>query len=97
MRAGSNTIEVILADGWWVGRVGTTGDCCQYGDKTALLLNAEIEYMDGTHQTVTAEDGVSSPGPIIFADLFVGEKYDARKKAEDWKPVLKADYPMSNT
>lgn len=96
VRAGSNTIEVILADGWWVGRVGTTGDCCQYGDKTALLLNVEIEYMDGTHQTVTAEDGVSSPGPIIFADLFVGEKYDARIKAEDWKPVLKADYPMDN-
>ncbi|MBP3900655.1 MAG: family 78 glycoside hydrolase catalytic domain, partial [Blautia sp.] len=96
MHEGTNTIEVILADGWWVGRVGTTGDCCQYGDKTALLLNAEIEYMDGTHQTVTAEDGVSSPGPIIFADLFVGEKYDARKKTEDWKPVFKADYPMDN-
>ncbi|MBR2766059.1 MAG: family 78 glycoside hydrolase catalytic domain [Blautia sp.] len=96
VRPGANTIEVILADGWWTGRVGTTGDCCQYGDKTALLLNAEIEYMDGTHQTVAAENAVSSPGPVIFADLFVGEKYDARIQPSDWKPVLKADYPMDN-
>ena len=63
--SGKNTLEVTLADGWWVGRVGTTGDCCQYGDRTALLINAEIEYMDGTRQTVTGEDGVSAPGPIL--------------------------------
>ena len=96
VRKGDNTLEVTLADGWWAGRVGTTGDCCQYGDKTALLLNAEIEYMDGTRQTVTAEDGVSAPGPIVFADLFVGEKYDARIEPSDWKPVIKVDYPMDN-
>lgn len=96
VRCGANAIEVILADGWWTGRVGTTGDCCQYGDRTALLLNAELEYMDGTRQTVTAEDGAASPGPIRFADLFVGEKYDARLAPEDWRPVLRADYPMDN-
>lgn len=105
VREGQNVIGVSLADGWWAGRVGTTGDCCQYGDKTALLLNAEIEYMDGTCQSVTAENGVSSTGPIIFADLFVGEKYDARLEMNGWstpafddslwKPVLKADYPKN--
>lgn len=79
-----NVIGVILADGWWAGRVGTTGDCCQYGNTTALLLDAEIEYMDGTKETVTGEAGVSSTGPIIFSDLFVGEKYDARKEMPGW-------------
>ena len=93
---GENTILVTLADGWWVGRVGTTGDCCQYGDRVALLLNADIEYMDDTRQTVTAEDGVSATGPIIFADLFVGEKVDACKDFGEWKLVNKADYPMDN-
>ena len=94
--SGKNTLEVTLADGWWVGRVGTTGDCCQYGDRTALLINAEIEYMDGARQTVTGEDGMSATGPIVFADLFVGEKFDARIEPSDWKQVIKADYPMDN-
>lgn len=34
--AGKNVFALILADGWWAGRVGTTGDCCQYGDKLGL-------------------------------------------------------------
>ena len=32
-------------------------------------------------------------GPIIFSDLFVGEKYDARKELSGW---LKTDYDDSN-
>ena len=105
LQKGKNVICVTLADGWWVGRVGTTGDCCQYGDTTALLLDADIEYMDGTTETITADQGVSSTGPIIFSDLFVGEKYDATKEIRtwtlptfddsDWIPVIKKDYNKS--
>ena len=102
LHRGENVIGVILADGWWTGRVGTTADCCQYGNTIGLLLDAEIEYCDGTKQVVTGESGVSSTGPIIFSDLFVGEKYDATKEMDgwstpgfddrDWQPVLKKDY-----
>ena len=42
LKTEENVIGVILADGWWAGRVGTTGDCCQYGNTTALLLDAEV-------------------------------------------------------
>lgn len=97
-----NALGVVLADGWWAGRVGTTGDCCQYGDTTALLLDMDIEYMDGTKETVTGERGLSSTGPIVFSDLFVGEKYDANLEqpgwdypgfdSSGWVPVIKKDY-----
>lgn len=103
---GTNVIGVVLADGWWVGRVGTTGDCCQYGNTVGLLLDAVIEYNDGTTQFVSGEQGVSSPGPIIFSDLFVGEKYDAAREMpgwstasfhdETWTPVLKKEYGKEN-
>ena len=106
LRAGENVIGVTLADGWWAGRVGTTGDCCQYGDKVGLLLNCEIEFMDGTKQVVTAEDGVSHTGPIVYSDLFVGERYDARLETPGWNApgfddsqwllVNKVHYPMDN-
>ena len=106
LRAGKNVIGIILADGWWVGRVGTTGDCCQYGNTVGLWLFLEILYTDGSRQVVNGNDGVSSIGPIIFSDLFVGEKYDARLEKTDWcipgfdesswAPVEMKDWPTTN-
>ena len=106
IRPGDNAVGAVLADGWWAGRVGTTGDCCQYGDTTALLMDLEIEYTDGTRQTVTGDGGVSHTGPIVFSDLFVGEKYDARLELPgwdapgfddgDWTPVQKKDYDKNH-
>lgn len=106
LTAGSNVIGVVLADGWWTGRVGTTGDCCQYGNTIGLLLDTVIEYNDGTFEYVLGEQGLSSAGPIIFSDLFVGEKYNAEKELPGWStnhfddstwlPVQKRDYSKDN-
>ncbi len=103
---GKNVIGVILADGWWTGRVGTTADCCQYGDTIGLLLDAEITYSDGTKEFFSGEQGVSGTGPIVFSDLFVGEKYDAGREMAGWStpawddshwlPVQKKEYPKDN-
>lgn len=106
IRPGENVFALILADGWWAGRVGTTGDCCQYGNRLGLLLEAVLEYSDGTRQVISGEDGVSSTGPLVYSDLFVGEKYDAAKELggwelagyddRQWKKVLPVQYPMNN-
>lgn len=106
LREGENVLGVILGDGWWAGRVGTTGDSCQYGDKLALLLECCIQYQDGSKQLVTGEDGFSHSGPIVFSDLFVGEKYDAQREFPGWDepgydqtgwlPLTKVSYPMDN-
>ena len=103
LRPGENVIGAVLADGWWAGRVGTTADCCQYGNTTGLLLDGEIAYADGTTDFISAEQGLSCTGPVIFSDLFVGEKYDAGKEMpgwsmpgfddRNWLPVLKKEYP----
>ena len=106
LREGKNVIGVELADGWWSGRTGMSGDSCQFGDTTGLLLEARITFEDGTVQTVSAENGVSHTGPLVRSDIFVGEKYDARLEmpnwdtaefpADDWKPVKKAEYGFEN-
>ena len=56
LREGKNVLGVILGDGWWAGRVGTTGDSCQYGDRLGLLLELRADYQDGHTQRVTGED-----------------------------------------
>ncbi len=38
---GPNEIVATLADGWWIGRIGLSGDSCQYGDRLGLLLQLE--------------------------------------------------------
>ena len=97
---------IILADGWWIGRVGLTGDSCQFGQTLGVIIQANITYEDGTEEIVTGEDGVSSTGPLIFSDIFVGEKYDATKEltgwcnrdynASAWSSLKKADYSKDN-
>ncbi|WP_232311212.1 alpha-L-rhamnosidase [Robertmurraya korlensis] len=82
---GDNVLGVIVADGWYTGRIQLTGHSCQYGNKLGLLLQLEMEYEDGTIEIVTSDENfVSSPGPWQYADLFIGEKYDARLEQEAW-------------
>lgn len=103
---GENVIGIELADGWWAGRVGMYGDSCQYGDTTGLLLEGRFFLEDGKDIIVTAEDGKSMTGPLIFSDLFIGEKYDATKEIDgwnmpgyddsSWKSVIRKEYSTEN-
>ena len=106
LNTGENVIGIILADGWWVGRVGLTGDTCQFGQTLGLIIESDIVYIDGTKEKYSGADGRSSTGPLIFSDIFVGEKYDATKELKDWcntcyddsawEPLIKVDYPKTN-
>lgn len=103
---GENVIGLILSDGWWSGRVGLTGEACQYGSTIGYLLEGRIVYPDGEVEIISGEKGVSATGPICYSDLFVGERYDARLENPDWckagyddtnwQPVIPKDYPTEN-
>jgi alpha-L-rhamnosidase len=104
---GVNVLGAVLADGWYCGRIGLPGNSCQYGDRLALLLQLEIEYQDGSRQWVISDqDFKSSTGPLVYSDLFIGERYDARRENANWyepdfddhswSPVTIADYGYAN-
>lgn len=83
--AGENVLGAILADGWFCGRIGLPGDSCQYGEKLALLMQLEIDYQDGERQTIISDSAFkSSTGALVYSDLFIGEKYDARLEPSGW-------------
>ncbi|WP_243077187.1 alpha-L-rhamnosidase [Microbacterium sp. SS28] len=85
LQAGDNALGVALADGWWAGRIGLTGSSAQFGDTTSATWTLVATFADGTTQTVTSDAGVCSiPGPWRYADLFVGEHFDARELAAGW-------------
>ncbi|WP_374313383.1 family 78 glycoside hydrolase catalytic domain [Microbacterium sp.] len=99
VHSGDNVIGAWLGDGWWRGHLGWGGKKALYGDDLGVLVQLEIEYSDGSRQTVATGPGwVSSAGPIVSADLYDGEHFDARRfdpawstpgcDASEWAPVV---------
>lgn len=92
---GANAIGAVLADGWYAGYLGygllvgygpfKTGRSF-YGKTPALLAQLEIEYADGTRETIGTDPSwqVSGDGPIREADFLMGEAFDARRDRPDW-------------
>lgn len=77
----NNIINIDLADGWYRGSVGAWGLKNQYGCETKILAQLEIQYTDGTKDTVATDSSWlwSNDGAISFADNKDGEIVDANK------------------
>lgn len=110
LKTGNNACGVMLADGWWSGRIGVGGECGQYGMSRAFLLQIELIYADGANEAIISDENFrcSADGPIRYSDIFIGEKQDHNytqnieefSKAgfddQHWSPVTTADYGYDN-
>jgi len=85
VRPGANALGAILGDGWYASVLSYSGQRYFYGGYPRLLAQLEIEYSDGTRETI-ASDGTwhAATGPIRSADLMAGCVYDARLQRVDW-------------
>ena len=91
LQQGKNTLRVLLGDGWWIGRVGITGDSCQYGDRLAFLAQLELNYEDGSTETICTDGKfLSRESHIKYSDLFMGEKWDLTAQIGEWIPCKTA-------
>jgi alpha-L-rhamnosidase len=85
LKQGKNAIGAIVADGWYSGYYGFHRRRNHYGDKPRFLLQLEIEYDDGSAETITSnKNWKASCGPFLEADLLMGETYDGRKEISGW-------------
>ena len=84
VKRGKNAIGAFIAPGWYAGHVGGFG-MAQFGLMPALLMQLEITYADGTTERIaTDRSWKSSLGPLVQADLVMGETYDARRELTGW-------------
>jgi alpha-L-rhamnosidase len=84
LRNGDNAIGAIIGDGWYAGHVGLGGPQ-RYGKVARVWGQLEVEYADGTRQTIVTDGSWrGSRGPIIQSDMLMGEIYDARKELTGW-------------
>ena len=92
---GDNALGAVVAEGWYSGYVGygllvgygpNKVGRYFYGKTPALRAQLEIDYTDGTHETVATDATwrVTDRGPTREADLIMGETYDARAELGNW-------------
>jgi alpha-L-rhamnosidase len=85
LHQGQNAIGAILADGWYAGYLGWSRDRSNYGRSTRLLAQLCVEYADGSSQVfATGPDWKASTGPILLADILMGQTCDARREMPGW-------------
>lgn len=107
LKQGKNAALVTIGDGWYRGNLEFNFKRNRYGKEVGLLFQLEIEYTDGTKQTVTSDNSWKSSlnSPVRASDIYNGETYDARLAAnpmaqtfigKGWSPVRVADYGYDN-
>jgi alpha-L-rhamnosidase len=87
LRAGNNAFGIILGDGWYAGYVGLGGPQ-RYGPQALALAQLEVEFADGTRQTIATDNSwKAANGPLLQSDMLMGETYDARRELPGWSTV----------
>jgi len=80
-----NSMGAMLGDGWFRGNIGWQDQRNYYGSKLALLAQLQLNYTDGTTETITTDNSwKATTGPILFSDIYNGETYDARMEMPGW-------------
>jgi len=85
LQSGANTVGAILGAGWYKGVMGFELHRNNYGKQTAFLGQIIIRYKDGRTETIsTDETWKGEDAPILFAEIYDGELYDANKELAGW-------------
>ncbi|MCY0880122.1 MAG: family 78 glycoside hydrolase catalytic domain [Firmicutes bacterium] len=98
LTAGENVLGMTLGNGWFRGNLAWEGGRHLYGDRRAAIAELHVRYADGRTQVVRSDSRWKAhPGPIVFAEIYHGETYDARCEIpgwdrpgfddSDWRPV----------
>lgn len=86
MRSGANVVGMMLADGWYKGNIGWEGQRQNYGNQRLGLVELHLEYEDGRTEVIGSDGSwtATTAGPILMAELYHGETYDARIELGPW-------------
>jgi len=84
LKAGQNAMGAMLGNGWFC----EPGWEHQYGDSPRLLVQLNVEYVDGSRTSVVTDGTWQwASGPILNNNLYGGETYDARLEQAGWNSV----------
>jgi alpha-L-rhamnosidase len=93
MRQGANAIGAILGGGWYADGLGWLQTRYNFGPPPVrLLLQLEIEYTDGSRDSVLSDESwKAKQSPILGSEIYNGEIYDARLEQSGWDQASFSD------
>src|SRR5215469_917210 len=86
VHTGRNVIAALLAPGWYTTPLQWHRQGYNYGKTpTALRAQLRLEYSDGSTDWVLTDDRWKAEvSPILSAEIYDGETYDARRAKSGW-------------
>ena len=86
LHKGENVLGAMLGDGWFAGTMVWPDHRNHYGPSTAFLAQLEVEFADGTRQTIVTDTSwrYTEDSPVRSSDHYNGETYDARCEHSGW-------------
>lgn len=85
LKYGDNAIGALLGAGWFKGDISYNRLHNFYGNFSAFAGQLLVRYEDGSEDViVTDKSWKGTHSPILHADIFDGESYDARLEQEGW-------------
>lgn len=97
LRQGENTIQILLGDGWFKGRIGFNGGFTGvYGNRYYAICELYLHPSDCAPLLTTDLSWGWKPSPVISCSIYDGEVYDSAREAELkekelWLPVEKTE------
>ena len=96
LQQGQNSLAAVVSPGWYSGGMGTGNpkNRYKYGKDVSLLMQVNIEYSDGTKESIVtdgsweccvpAEESSALAGGMVFANIYDGQTIDARLVDTTW-------------
>ena len=73
-----NSLDVVVSDGWYKGKINFNVDAGKEELKKALICEIVLTYKDGTRERIlTGEDWLAKKDKLRMAELYDGEVYDS--------------------
>ncbi len=84
---GEHALGVMLGHGWYDMHAYSEWDFefAPWRDAPKFLMETRIHFADGESMTITSDESwKTSPGPVVYDNIRVGEIYDARLEQPGW-------------
>jgi alpha-L-rhamnosidase len=83
---GVNLVGAIAGGGWFSSGMSWTAEHFALPPQVRFLAQIEINYTDGTRDTVITDESWHAAGsPILHSEIYAGESYDARLEQPGWE------------
>jgi alpha-L-rhamnosidase len=92
----NNLLEITVGNGWFKGIFGFMGAANHYGSRTAAIAQIEIQYIDGSIDTICTDEAWHyATGPRRYSEIYHGETIDNTFTPDEGGQAVLFDYPLS--